>query len=202
MFRFAPVDVGRNRLRFEAGKEPLQMSDEERRVERRVRGIARGAGDDQSFPGARGSDVGIVAFVAQLLPLVGAQPQVARDQRVTLGFTQQRRRRRFGRENALVPAGEDGELQFGIAGAVKGANQHLVECGRDYSDRQIGQTGFEDLQPFRERKRLVRECQLHIVQQRSHLIEHGRVDGEGKQRRQIDPGAPGFKLLLDAQGTP
>ena len=67
--------VGRNRLRLQAGKEPLQMANEKRAVQRGIGAIALGAGDDQPFGRAGKGHVAVVRLPPELEALVQAESE-------------------------------------------------------------------------------------------------------------------------------
>ena len=69
--------VGRNRLRLQAGKEPLQMANEKRAVQRGIRAITLGAGDDQAFGRAGEGHVAVVTLPPKLEALVQAKSEAA-----------------------------------------------------------------------------------------------------------------------------
>ena len=95
---------------------------------------------------------------------------------VAVGFGQQGGRGRRRREDRLIHAEHKSELQFGIARAVDGADQHLIERGWNYADGQAPQARFQNRQPFAQRQRLAGKRQRDVFEPRLHLRPHRRVN--------------------------
>ena len=124
------------------------MRDEWRRIQRAVVRVARGATERQPRAGARAGDVAVVPLVSELHEFARIENDADGFELVAVSLGQQGGCSRRGWEDRLIHAEHKSELQFGIARAVDGADQHLIERGWNHADGQAPQARFQNRQPF------------------------------------------------------
>ena len=147
MDRFGHANFAAEFLDFEFGKQLSQMRNERRRIQCFSIGIVAGESDGQFFARAGAGDVTVVTFARQPFAQIGAERDAALFQFIAVGVRQNRRRGGRGGKDGFVDAEHEREFQVRIARAVNGADQHLVEHGRNHADGQVCQAGLQDGQP-------------------------------------------------------
>ena len=150
MLGFAPVLGGGEFFQFEAGEELLDVREDGRGVEGFAVFVGGAATQDEARAAAGAGDVGEVALVGDLRARVGAKAGVVEREKFALGFGEQDGRRGRGGELAFVQTEDEGEAQLGVARAVNGADEDLVERGGNDADGEGAEAGFEDGEPFAE----------------------------------------------------
>ena len=97
-------------------------------------------------------------------------------EQAALSLVEKRIGGRWRGKDALVHAEQEHEAEVGIARAIHGADQNLIERQRNHTDGEHAQAGFKDRQPLAERERLARERQRQVVQPQVHLFPHRGVN--------------------------
>ena len=183
------------------------MREEWRWVQDGAAHVARRARQHDPLPGARAGDVTVIALAAQLLLQVGSELNALLLQFRALGGRQQDRGSGGRGKHRLVHAEHERQFQVGIARPVDLADQHLIQRGRNDSDRQRAQTRLQDQEPLAQWQGFRRERPLDVVQPCLHLLPDGRMtlalrnlDAESFAGRRFR--APRRQLLFDLQPSP
>ena len=206
MLSLAPVVRGWDFFQFEAGEELLDVREDGRGVER-LAVVAGGTATQHEPRAAAGAgDVGEVTFMRNLRARVETETGVVGGKQVALGVGEQDRRRGRGGEDAFVQPEHERELQLGVARAVNGADENLVERGRNDADGEGAEAGFEDGQPFTERQSGCARGKgaRQILKPRVHLAQDGGVDGPRDRSvpRTRKGVVPGLQAGLDGEVIP
>ena len=104
-----------------------------------------GARKHQPFARARAGDVRVEAFVADAMPRSGPKEQFRIVQCFAVALGQQTIAHGFFGEHVVVHAEHQGHAEIWIARAVHGADEDLVQRGRDDADTEGAEAGFDDL---------------------------------------------------------
>ncbi len=204
MERVLQTECERRLLHGQAWEKHLHMTQERRRRERLVLGVVAGAGQHDSFAGARARDVAEVAFEADLLALVEPQLQPGGSQRDSVVLVEQDGAAGRRGEHGLVQAQDENLPEIGIAGPVNGADQDLVQAGRNNTDGETAETGIDHGQPICQRDGGGVESNLEVAQPGLQFLARGVVNlGLHHELRGAGGDfAPGFESHGDAQVVP
>ncbi len=159
----------------EGGEEVLDMAEEWGGVEGLAVAVGGGEGEGEVLAGAGARDVTVEAFVGDAEARVGAEREALLFEGRGFGLGEQGGGWGWGGEEAFVEAEDDGEAEVGVAGAVDGADQDLVEGWGGDADGAGGQAGFEDREPVGEGEGVVFEGEGEIIEPFLHLLPDGEV---------------------------
>src|SRR6185369_938156 len=115
VFAREPIFRLRADLRFEGGKQTLQVCQEWRGIQRAAIRIALGARQDEPAARAGAGNVAVVTLVSELRQFVWAEQGPVGFELFTIRFGEKSPRLRDSREHQLVHTKNEGEFQLRVA---------------------------------------------------------------------------------------